>query len=177
MSPSPSSSKNEDTTTSSIITCDDFWNTALSIIKQTERHAFLVSMVDGTLQSENFKYYVKQDALYLHDFADCLFRLSKTAPNAQYSKRLEEFAIGARESELSLHLSFFKEWNIVDESDANDVMLKEQMPNCLLYTSYMKRVVMTESHEHGLAVLLPCFWVYMHVGKCMLQLRQELGTR
>mmetsp|Transcript_31281 Transcript_31281/g.65409 ORF Transcript_31281/g.65409 Transcript_31281/m.65409 type:complete len:113 (-) Transcript_31281:2705-3043(-) len=25
------------------------------------------------------------------------------------------------------------------------------------------------------AVLLPCFWVYMHVGKCMLKLREELG--
>ena len=51
------------------------------------------------------------------------------------------------------------------------------MPNCLLYTSYMKRIVATKCHAEGLAALLPCFWVYMHVGKCMLKLRDNLGTR
>mmetsp|Transcript_9729 Transcript_9729/g.19446 ORF Transcript_9729/g.19446 Transcript_9729/m.19446 type:complete len:127 (+) Transcript_9729:488-868(+) len=49
------------------------------------------------------------------------------------------------------------------------------MPNTLLYTSYMSRIVATRCHAEGLAVLLPCFWVYMHVGKCMLKLREELG--
>jgi len=50
----------------------------------------------------------------------------------------------------------------------------QQMPNCLLYTSYMKKVVATESYAHGLAVLLPCFWVYMHVGHVMLELREKI---
>jgi thiaminase/transcriptional activator TenA len=39
----------------------------------------------------------------------------------------------------------------------------------------MKRIVATKCHAEGLAVLLPCFWVYMHVGKCMLKLRDELA--
>ena len=64
----------------------------------------------------------------------------------------------------------FCRWNI-DASGAS------QMPNCLMYTSYMLRVIKTGSHAEGLAVLLPCFWVYMHVGKCMLKLRDELGDR
>jgi len=51
------------------------------------------------------------------------------------------------------------------------------MPNALLYTSYMLRVINTSCHAEGLAVLLPCFWVYMHVGKCMLKLREELDDR
>mmetsp|Transcript_47791 Transcript_47791/g.72252 ORF Transcript_47791/g.72252 Transcript_47791/m.72252 type:complete len:108 (-) Transcript_47791:2-325(-) len=49
------------------------------------------------------------------------------------------------------------------------------MPNTVLYTSYMIRIVATKCHAEGLAVLLPCFWVYMHVGKCMLKLREDLG--
>ena len=143
------------------------------MIAVTEKHPFLVAMVDGTLEQENFQYYVKQDALYLQDFADCLRRLSQSAPSPEASKRLEEFAVGAEEAEMSLHKSFFVQWNI----DMSDDLATEQMPNCLLYTSYMKRVVATECHAHGLAVLLPCFWVYMHVGKCMLKLREELGDR
>jgi thiaminase len=51
------------------------------------------------------------------------------------------------------------------------------MPHTVLYTSYMMRTVATRCHAEGLAVLLPCFWVYMHVGKCMLQLRKDLVDR
>ena len=146
----------------------DFWDEAISMISVTEKHPFLVAMVDGTLEEEQFKYYVVQDALYLQDFADCLRRLSAKAPTEELQKRLEQFATGAEEAEMSLHNSFFVEWNISAEGAT-------QMPNCLLYTSYAKRVVATESYSQGLSVLLPCFWVYMHVGKCMLKLRTELG--
>jgi len=148
-----------------------FWDAAASMIAVTEKHPFLVAMVDGTLQNENFKYYVIQDALYLEDFADCLRRLGESASSESDGKRLKEFATGAEEAEMQLHKSFFKQWDIPDDDGA------EQMPNTLLYTSYMKRVVATRSHAQGLSALLPCFWVYMHVGKCMLKLREELGDR
>lgn len=147
-----------------------FWDAAAPMIAVTEKHPFLVAMVDGTLVTENFRYHVVQDALYLQDFADCLRRLATTAPSLEDSARLEAFAKGAEEAEMSLHNSFFVEWKISAEG-------AEQMPNCLLYTSYMKRIVATRSHAQGLAVLLPCFWVYMHVGQCMLKLRDELGER
>jgi thiaminase/transcriptional activator TenA len=145
-----------------------FWDAAAPMIAVTESHPFLVAMVDGTLPEENFRYYVVQDALYLQDFADCLRRLASSAPTTEDSARLEAFARGAEEAEMCLHKSFFVEWDISADG-------AEQMPHCLLYTSYMKRVVTTRSHAQGLAVLLPCFWVYMHVGKCMLKLRDKLG--
>uniref|UniRef100_A0A7R9WUR9 Thiaminase-2/PQQC domain-containing protein n=1 Tax=Craspedostauros australis TaxID=1486917 RepID=A0A7R9WUR9_9STRA len=147
---------------------EEFWNVAKPMIDVTEKHPFLVAMVDGTLKEENFKYYVVQDTLYLKEFADCLTRLSKSASTPEDAKQLEHFAHDAEHAELDLHNSFFKEWNISAEGAT-------EMPNCLLYTSYMKRIVATKSHAHGLATLLPCFWVYMHVGKCMLKLREELG--
>lgn len=114
---------------------------------------------------------VVQDALYLKDFADALRILSQNKGISQAdSDRLEQFAKGAAEAELSLHNSFFKQWDISGEG-------VEQMPNTLLYTSYMKRVVATRPHAEGLAALLPCFWVYAHVGDVMLKLREELGDR
>jgi thiaminase/transcriptional activator TenA len=147
-----------------------FWDAAASMIAVTEKHSFLVAMVDGTLAQENFQYYVIQDALYLKDFADCLRRLAPSAATKKDSDRFSEFAKGAEEAELALHNSFFVQWKISDQG-------AEQMPNSLLYTSYMKRIVATKSHAQGLACLLPCFWVYMHVGQCMLKLRKELGDR
>ena len=127
-------------------------------------------MVNGTLTQDKFKYYVVQDALYLTDFADCLNRLGEMAPNPKDADRLKALAKGAEEDEKELHRSFFKKWDIHDEGAE-----AKSMPNTLLYTSYMLRVVTTRPYAEGLAVLLPCFWVYMHVGKCMLKLREELS--
>jgi len=147
---------------------DSFWKAAEPLIKITETHPFLVAMVDGTLNEENFKYYVIQDALYLKDFALGLRTLAKNSDISEAdSKRLSKFAHGAEVAEMELHNSFFKKWGI-------DATGAKQMPNALLYTSYMLRVINTSCHAEGLAVLLPCFWVYMHVGKCMLKLREEL---
>lgn len=88
-----------------------FWDAAAPLISVTEKHPFLVSMVDGTLDLENFRYYVIQDALYLTDFADCLNRVGdKMADvNPEVSKRLHQFAVGAEEAEKDLHRSFFKQ--------------------------------------------------------------------
>ncbi|GKY96829.1 hypothetical protein MPSEU_000642100 [Mayamaea pseudoterrestris] len=146
-----------------------FWDAAVDIISVTEKHPFLVAMVDGTLPMENFKYYVIQDALYLADFAASLRLLSENkGVSVADSDRLQQFAQGAEDAELALHKSFFREWGIATDG-------VEQMPNCLLYTSYMMRVIATRPHAEGLAVLLPCFWVYMHVGQAMLKLRADLG--
>jgi thiaminase len=136
------------------MSAQSFWDKASDLIAVTEKHPFLVAMVDGSLPLSNFRYYVVQDALYLADFADCLRRLAKNeGVSASDSERLNAFAKGAEDAELSLHRSFFVEWNISAEG-------AEQMPNCLLYTSYMKRVVATECHAEGLASLLPWYVLY-----------------
>lgn len=85
----------------------EFWEAASSIIAVTEKHPFLVAMVDGTLNVDSFQYYVIQDALYLEDFAACLRKLSENEKDEDKSKRLMEFAVGAEEAEMSLHKSFF----------------------------------------------------------------------
>jgi len=113
---------------------------------------------------------VIQDAIYLTDFADCLRRLGNDPAATKAQKdRLHDLAKGAEEDEKELHRSFFTKWGIDGAADA------KPMPQTLLYTSYMLRVVTTRPFAEGLAVLLPCFWVYMHVGQCMLKLRDELG--
>jgi thiaminase len=185
--------------TTGATSAEDFWNAAKPLIDVTEHHPFLVSMVDGTLALENFRYYVIQDALYLQDFADCLYRLGDLAATvtaaqrqqernkvdakndeqestisttiSHHSTRLHKFGESVKQAEMELHKTFFQQWDISGADGGVD----DQKPNTLLYTSYMKRIVATRPYAEGLATLLPCFWVYMHVGKCMLQLREKLG--
>jgi thiaminase/transcriptional activator TenA len=146
------------------------WDGAASMIGITEKHEFLVSMVDGTLAEENFRYYVIQDALYLTDYAECFRILARNSGISQSdSDRLMAFAKGAEEDEKELHRSFFKDWKITGADEA------KAMPNTLLYTSYLLQVCSTRSHAEGLAAMLPCMWIYWHVGKCMLALRGALN--
>ncbi|OEU06865.1 heme oxygenase-like protein [Fragilariopsis cylindrus CCMP1102] len=161
------------TATITSTTCQSLWDKAYPIIiKETEKHPFLVSMVDGTLEENNFRYYVQQDVLYLKDFIYCLRQLSlKKASTTKDKKLLCDLADGAEEVEIALHQSYIKQWNTNGEQQE-----QEQMPNTLLYTSYMRRIIdgSDTTYGEGLAALLPCFWVYMHVGNCMLKLRDEL---
>ena len=147
-----------------------FWNAAADLIAVTEKHPFLVAMVDGTLDIDPFKYYVVQDAIYLTSFAACLNLLGdklEASGHDAHSKRMRELAVGAEEDEKALHRGVFKQLDIEATSEA--------MPHTLLYTANMTSVVATRPAAEGLVSLLPCFWIYWHVGKKMLELRDRLG--
>ena len=57
--------------------------------------------------------------------------------------------------ETALHDDFLSKWGLEHATGA--------LPTTTLYTSYLLRVCATRPHAEGLAALLPCFWVYMHV--------------
>jgi len=141
------------------------WEQAIDCISATETHPFLMAMLDGSLDMASFKYYILQDSHYLKLFGAALRLLSQSkSATPEDAKALQGFADGADFAERGLHDSFFKSWNCA-VSDASPC------PNNLLYTSYLTSVVATEGHAEGLAVLLPCFWVYMHVGQRLLEAR------
>ena len=146
------------------------WAAALDVIQATESHRFLLAMVDGTLPEANFQYYVLQDSYYLKCFGDALRRVAAHADvlSAAQSAFLRKCAEGCDEAERGLHSSFFDQWGI----NGDDVVAG---PNTLLYTSYLLRVATTRPCAEALAALLPCFWVYTHVGKHMFQLREARG--
>lgn len=93
-----------------------FWDAAADLISITENHPFLVSMVDGSLSCDNFRYYAIQDAIYLTDFAKCLHMLGDklSSIDANKAKQLHQFAVGAEEDEKEMHRTFFEGWGDMD---------------------------------------------------------------
>mmetsp|Transcript_6952 Transcript_6952/g.9034 ORF Transcript_6952/g.9034 Transcript_6952/m.9034 type:complete len:227 (-) Transcript_6952:149-829(-) len=149
------------------MSAQDLWDAAKPLISTIEEHPFLSALLDGSLPIENFRYYIIQDLLYLDDFADCLDRLSthEGIPGTE-SQRLDEFA--KADAETAMHDICLKQWGITAEG-------ARQKPNTLLYTSFLHRTIATRPHGEGLTALLPCYWVYMHIGKLMSQKREILG--
>ena len=131
------------------------------IFEKILSHPFLKGLTDGTLPEESFKFYVIQDALYLRDFAKGLAILGARSDRDDDLLLFVEHAREAIVVERALHEEFFKRWELKDE----DIYSTPMAPTNLLYTSYLLRIALERPYEEGVFAFLPCYWIYLEVGK------------
>ncbi len=141
------------------------WQSIERIFSQILAHPFLVGLTDGTLDEAAFRFYVIQDALYLRDFARGLALLGAKAPEDEWLMLFCEHAKTAIAVERALHESFFRDWGLTDEQ----VYATPMAPTNLLYTSYLLRVAYERPFHEGIGAFLPCYWIYLEVGKALEQ--------
>ncbi|GGM50593.1 aminopyrimidine aminohydrolase [Longimycelium tulufanense] len=125
---------------------------------------FNTELSDGVLSRERFQFYLVQDARYLVGFGRALAALATRAPEVD---DVAFFAGAAREAivvERELHAGYFERFGL----SQRDVEQTETSPTCLAYTSYLLALATTGSVGELAAGLLPCFWVYHHVGSAIL---------
>jgi thiaminase/transcriptional activator TenA len=144
---------------------DELWQSVEGIYADILAHPFLKGLADGSLDEEAFRFYVIQDSHYLRDYARGLAILGSKADS---DDSLVMFCDHAREAvvvERALHEGFYAHWNLSEE----EVWSTEVAPNCLLYTSYLMRVALERPYHEGLAAFLPCYWIYLEVGRELLK--------
>jgi thiaminase/transcriptional activator TenA len=141
------------------------WASARPVYDAILAHPFVTGLADGTLPDAAFRYYVVQDALYLHDYARALAVCAGRAPTAAGVRMFSEHAAGAIEVELALHASFLAGFGLTeDEVDATG-----QAPTNRAYTSYLLASVHSGSFAEAVAAVLPCYWIYAEVGAELLK--------
>jgi thiaminase/transcriptional activator TenA len=139
------------------------WRAAAPILEKILAHPFIAGLLDGSLPRDVFTFYICQDSLYLDDFARILSAASLKAPGPQEAKFLCEAALEAGAVEGALHGSYLKGQ---DRPPAPS-------PSCLLYTSFLYRHFARSPFSVLMASLLPCFWIYLAVGRHMLSLSAD----
>ncbi len=135
---------------------ETFWQNIAPIYNSILSHPFNQELISGALSREQFEFYIKQDALYLMDFAKALSLIAARSDGATRIIDFIKFAEGAIVAERGLHefyLDFYG--TTLDVSYA---------PACFTYTNYMLATASLRSYEEGIAALLPCFWIYREVG-------------
>ena len=135
---------------------DDLWKSTLPVYEEILRHPFIQELTDGSLASERFVFYMKQDALYLREFSRALALTGARLPDAGAAQSFMGIAHGVFTVERQLHESYFREYG--ESLDA------EHAPACFAYTQFLLAAATTESHRVAAAALLPCFWIYREVG-------------
>lgn len=142
------------------------WSESTWIKTQTIYNAilelpFLQNLANGSLDIEEFQFYIKQDSIYLEHFGRTLAMIGAKSYDLQHALSYIRFAENAIVVENALHESFFQDYNIKEKGTIQ--------PVCHHYTHYLKSVVGFEAVEVATAATLPCFWIYKEVGHHILK--------
>lgn len=133
---------------------DQLWTSIEPIYAATLKHPFLTGLTDGTLPKDRFEFYLKQDSLYLVAFAEALGLLASKAPRVDWMMTLNQHAIDSVKTERSLH-----------EAILRGAAAQSMAPTNYAYTSHLLATVHRKSFAEGLSALLPCYWIYLEVGR------------
>ncbi len=122
---------------------------------------FVTDLEAGSLEKTIFQHYMIQDGIYLGEFARVLAIISAKAPTPEMQLK---FADSVRETivvERGLHEDFFAAFGVTSE----DALATEPTPTCLNYTNFLVATAYRSSFAVAVAAVLPCFWIYLEVGK------------
>ena len=142
----------------------ELWAGATPIFEAILEHPFLQGVTDGSLPEERFRFYVKQDSLYLREYARCLALASAKAPTSSWCEMFAAHAQSALNVERSLHEAYFADWGL----SPADLEATPTTPTTTAYTSYLLRVAGTGTFEELIGAILPCYWIYWEVGKRLI---------
>jgi len=141
------------------------WAGIAPLYAEILKHPFLDGLADGSLDREAFRFYVIEDALYLHDYARSLAILAGKAPHPDITAVLCGDAVATVEAERQQLGQFLEELG----GNRRDLFRKTPAPTNLAYTSYLLAQAHARPFHEGLATVLPCYWIYAEVGKELLR--------
>jgi thiaminase/transcriptional activator TenA len=124
-------------------------------------HPFVRGIADGSLDVERFKYWVRQDYLFLIDYARVLAMASAKAPDLPAMRRFAELARSTLEVEMDLHRAYAAEFGIPPE----DLERERKAPTTQAYTDFLKCTAALGSFGELAAALLPCMWGFCEIGQ------------
>lgn len=134
---------------------------ANSIWTANHEHAFVQGIGSGTLDIEAFKYYMKQDYLYLIEYARVFALGVVKANDLNTMATFAAYLQSTLHEEMSLHRSYAQRLGITNEELEHTIAA----PTTIAYSSYMISEAQKGSLAHLIAAILPCAWSYSEIGK------------
>ena len=126
---------------------------------------FIRALADGSLPPDAFTFYLAQDAAYLMEFARALSAASVLAPHLEAQAFYATSARTALEVETTLH----REWLSGHGSD-----VAQPSPVTNVYTNHLLASCLGGSYPVVVAAVLPCYWLYAHIGGELLRQAGDL---
>jgi thiaminase/transcriptional activator TenA len=140
---------------------DELRQGAADVWEAQHRHPFVLGIGDGTLELDRFRFWVRQDYLFLIEYARLFALGAARAPDLETMRRFAELARATVEDEMDLHRSYAAELGI----PADELEREAMAPTTRGYTDFLVRTAATGDFAELLAALLPCMWGYSEIGR------------
>jgi thiaminase (transcriptional activator TenA) len=128
-------------------------------------HPFVRSIGDGSLNPARFRFYVRQDYLFLVEYGRLLAWGCARAPRLDWMERFADLALSTLRTEMDLHRTYAAEWGI------SRAELEQERPDRVTraYGDFLLRTAVLGDFAELVAALLPCMWGYSEVGQRLSQ--------
>jgi len=118
-------------------------------------------LTDGSLEHNQFRHYLVQDAHYLRGYARALTGCAAQAPIESERTMFAEHAGAAIAAEADLHAGLLADLGL----DAEAAEALPISPTTQAYTSYLLATTASGCYAEAVAAVLPCYWIYARVGE------------
>lgn len=133
---------------------DDIW-------EAQHAHPFVTGIGDGSLDLDKFKHWLRQDYLYLIDYARLFGAGMLKAPTLELMNTMSQMGHEILHTEMDLHRSYVAEFGISTEQ----LEAETKAPTCQGYTDFLLRTATVGDFPELMGALLPCIWGYAEVGE------------
>lgn len=152
------------------------WKQVAATITEIEQLPFLEQLAAGTLDTRTFTHYLLQDGLYLNGYSRSMALLAGRTENRDEARFWATSAATVITEEEQMQQALLAEPALANARA--DILAgsdePEPSPSTLGYVSFLLAGAATQSYGVGVAGVLPCFWVYAHVGKVLGTMAGEL---
>ena len=142
---------------------EDLIHTAAPITEKVMRHPFITGIGDGSLAMEKFRYYMRQDYLYLVDYCRAISLAVAKAGSVEDMGWFASLIHATLNTEMSLHVSFCGDFGITEEELGNT----EPSPTTLAYTRHLIETAYSGGVGEIASSLLPCMGGYSEIGQML----------
>lgn len=145
--------------------------TAADLWEAQHHHPFICGIRDGTLDADRFGFYLRQDYLFLIDYARLLALACARAPRLEQMERFAEIAHSTLRTEMNLHRAYAAQWGIANTD------LENERPRAVTrgYSDFLLRTAALGDFGELVAALLPCMWCYSELGQRLSQDQSRAG--
>ena len=124
-------------------------------------HPFVRGIENGTLDKEKFRYYIKQDYLYLTEYTKVFGIGIAKAKSIEVTKLFAHYIQLLTDGEMDIHRGYMGRFGVTEKELADTPRALEN----LSYTSYMLRVAYEGGEAEVLAAILSCAYSYEMIAR------------
>jgi thiaminase/transcriptional activator TenA len=134
---------------------------SIEIWEAQHQHPFVCGIGDGTLGLEKFKFWLRQDYVFLSEYARLLALAAARSPDLKTMNRFATLLKETVETEMNLHREYAAEFDVSPE----ELERETPAPTTRAYSDFLLRVATTGDFAELAAALLPCMWAYSEIGQ------------